>query len=537
MEERSPRSYFPIVLFFVLVAVLVVVAYVQHDTVQAWLRSQTGEEKLAPQIRGVGHLISGYLRPYPAQEPLEPVAHAGRYPFGVNTFLQIEADPERVERSLQMIEDAGFRWIRQEFPWEDLEIHRKGWFVDLRNQEITNAWKKYDYIVERAEAHDLRIIARLSNPPAWSRSAGDDVGPLAPPDDLQDYCDYVTAVAERYEGRITHYQIWNEPNIFPEWGQYAINPELYARLLETGYNCIKSVDSDAVVLTAPLAPTIELTMRDLNDFLFLQRFYDAGGGEWFDVLAVQDYGLWSGPNDRRMRPRVLNFSRPIYIRDLMIRNGDEHKAVWASEIGWNSTPEGVYPHFGRTPEELRARYAVESFQRIREEWPWMGVSTYWFFKQADAREADQAQFYFRLVEPNFEPTPAYESLRAYINTVKPVLFRGYHQEDHWALQYAGGWTRRDNANAVLGGYMHGDANATLAISVEGTSLTLMLRPESAGTLSVQIDDRELRTFEVPVDVTTDPVPLPIVTELSAGRHHVHVTVDEGAVGVDGIVVR
>jgi tripartite-type tricarboxylate transporter receptor subunit TctC len=47
----------------------------------------------------------------------------------------------------------------------------------------------------------------------------------------------------------------------------------------------------------------------LNDLLFLQRMYDAGAAPYFDVMAMQDYGLWSGPSDRRMHPRVMNFSR------------------------------------------------------------------------------------------------------------------------------------------------------------------------------------------------------------------------------------
>ncbi|MDQ7030306.1 MAG: hypothetical protein Q9O62_11265 [Ardenticatenia bacterium] len=167
-----------------LLALVAVGTWTRQDVLRRWLRAQTGEELLAAQVRALGHLVSGYLRPRPATEPLRPVRHADLFPFGVNTFLQNETDPRRVERTLALIEAAGFRWIRQEFPWEDLEIHRKGWFVDLRNREIRNAWIKYDYIVERAEAHELTIIARLSNPPAWARARGNEVGPQAPPDNL-----------------------------------------------------------------------------------------------------------------------------------------------------------------------------------------------------------------------------------------------------------------------------------------------------------------------------------------------------------------
>ena len=60
------------------------------------------------------------------------------------------------------------------------------------------------------------------------------MGAYAPPDDVQDFADFVTAVAGRYRGRVRYYQIWNEPNIYPEWGNYPISPEDYTALLAAG---------------------------------------------------------------------------------------------------------------------------------------------------------------------------------------------------------------------------------------------------------------------------------------------------------------
>ena len=173
----------------------------------------TGEEGLLPQVKGVVQLLFDLTRRQTETRPYVPVAHAGLSPFGVNTFLEQEVEPEKRERTLQMVKAAGFRWIRQEFPCEDIEIHGKGDFKDRRHEPYRSAWEKYDHIVDLAEKYDLGIIARLSNPPAWSRAAGNDLGSLAPPDDYADYGDFVYAVVSRYKGRIQYYQIWNEPNI------------------------------------------------------------------------------------------------------------------------------------------------------------------------------------------------------------------------------------------------------------------------------------------------------------------------------------
>ena len=71
--------------------------------------------------------------------------------------------------------------------------------------------------------------------------------------------------------------------------------------------------------------------------------YDAGAGPYFDIMAMQAYGLWSGPTDQRMHPRVMNFGRPQFVRDVMVTNGDANKPIWISEMGWNTVPAGARP--------------------------------------------------------------------------------------------------------------------------------------------------------------------------------------------------
>ena len=565
--NRKIFKFWPILVLPTLVALFFAVFALTIITTRAGgLRAVTGEEELAPQIRGLGHLLSGWLRPYPATEPLQPVRHAGLYPFGINTFLQNESEPDKVELSLDMIAEGGFGWIRQEFTWEDLEIHRDGWFVDLRNNEIRNAWAKYDRIVELAYARDLDIIVRLSNPPIWSRAAGNEIGAKAPPDALSEYGDYVEAIVSRYRGRIRYYQVWNEPNCCAEWGKRSISPEQYTQLLKVTYTRTKTVNPDAVLLTAPLAPTIELlevagqtgAPPALNDFLFLQRMYDAGAKAYFDILAVQDYGLWSGPSDRRMRPRVINYSRPEYMRDIMIRNGDANKAIWASEIGWNSTPDGVDPYFpfGRTPEELRGPYLIEALERQQKEWPWMGVSTVWFFKQASDEEANQAQYYFKLVEPDFTPLPVWDTFTEYIRTLEPTLYRGYHQEDHWVLRNRlsddSAWQLYQHESAVLEQFALGLEGDTLHFNVQGKQLILVVQQGKIGVLRVKIGETEqtLRfNGSLPIDEANKPVGkgptaadmdknifrIPL-GDLPEAPTEVQLTVEEGRLALDGVIV-
>ncbi len=382
----------------------------------------TGEEAVLAQLRGVVHWLNTAVRPQPQLAPHEVTEYADVPVMGINTFLEQEAEIAKREESLRLIREAGFKFIRQEFPWEDIEVHGKGNFEDRRNVEtvgVVSSWAKYDNIVELAEQYDIEIMARLSNPPSWSRALTDTIGTQAPPDDVGDYGDFVTAVVERYAGRITYFQVWNEPNIYPEWGEQSVDPEAFTILLCHAYERIMEVNPEAVVVAGAMSPTVAMNGRNMNDLVFLQRMYNAGAGACFDVLSAQGYGLWSGARDQRLRPTVVNFPHHMLLRDVMVRNGDAHKPIWLSEMGWNSVPDGLQQNFGQVDEGQQAKYGVEAYERAQTDWPWLGVVYYWFFKRAAPQE-DQAFYYFRAMEPDFKPLPVWEALADYGNGERVV---------------------------------------------------------------------------------------------------------------------
>lgn len=387
----------------------------------------TGEERLAGQLRGVVHWLNTAVRPQPLLAPDAVIAQTDLPPAGVNTFLQNEVEEAKREQLLQMARAAGFTFIRQEFPWEDIEVHGKGDFVDRRNDPNgVDAWAKYDHIVELAEENGLEMIVRLSNPPAWSRELPPEVtGTLAPPDDYGDFADFAALVAERYRGRVRYYQIWNEPNGNEEWGIHQpVNPEQFTELLCLAYGRIKATDPQAVVLAGALTPTVAINPSNVNALIFLQRMYNAGAADCFDVMSAQGYGLFSGATDQRLRPNTINYPYHLLLRDVMVRNGDAAKPIWISEMGWNVAPEEIAADFGRVTPEQQARYTVEALARAQAEWPWVGVNNVWFLKLESEARAGEAMYYFRLLEPDFTPLPVYEALVTAAAADEPVERQG-----------------------------------------------------------------------------------------------------------------
>lgn len=529
------RSYGRLALVVVVLLLAVVLLVVSPPARQAMF-NLTGEEDLAHQVKGTLELaVLRLTRPPLHLESYAPMPHTGYNPFGINTFLEQEADEANVRRSLQLLHEAGIGWIRQEFPWEDIEIHGKGDFEDRRVNPPRSAWEKYDRIVALAAEYGIEILARLDNPPAWSRARGNEAGTLAPPDHLDDYGDFVEAVVSRYKGRLRFVQIWNEPNIYPEWGEQPPDPEGYVELLKVGYTRAKGANPEIVVVSAALAPTLENSDRAMDDLAFLERMYAAGARDYFDVLAVIGYGLGTGPTDQRAVWHRTNFARPELLRDLMVRHGDAQKPVWVVEMGWNAVPLDMPAPYGRVTLDQQARYTVLAYRRIAESWPWAGVGFLWFFRRPNYSEVNQPFFYFRVVDPDWTPMPVYQALRD-LATAPPAVPPGYYQEDHWALKYQGDWRVELDPEAVLGGYRRSNgAGRELSFDFLGGSLELVLRP-GAAPFHVSLDGGEAHTVEPPAASRSQSVVVPVAQGLPGGRHHVTLTTG-GELGLDGVIVR
>ncbi len=332
-----------------------------------------------------------------------PIPYTDVNPYGANFFLDREVEHWKQEKTLQMAREAGTTWIKQQFSWEEIEPQRKGEFD----------WAKYDRIVDLAEQYGMQIIARLDRPPDWTRQ--DNRFKTRPPDDLADYGDFVYAFVERYRGRVGYVQIWNEPNLTAEWGFERVDAVAYTRLLEVAYRRAKEADAGIVVLSAPLAITLEdASMRgNHNDLIFLEQMYQAGAGDYFDILSSNAFGLDLPPEDPPA-PDRLNFRRVELQREIMERYGDEGKPVWINEYGWNSAPAS-FPDdiltWERVTEAQQAEYTVRGIAWARQHWPWLGVVNIWYFRQVGDIPPDRPAYYFALVDPEFNTRPVYEAVR------------------------------------------------------------------------------------------------------------------------------
>jgi hypothetical protein len=550
MTRPRRRSRFAPAASILLVSVAVAGIYLARNQIRAVLFEFTGEERLFSQIKGLTDLTADLLRPGLRLDPVSAVRYADLNPYGVNVFLNEEADPAKREESVRLASEAGFHWLRQEFPWQDIEIHGKGDFEDRRNKPSRSAWEKYDAIVDLAEKYGMELIVRISTPPPWSRKAGESMGTFAPPDNYEDFGDFVYALVSRYRGRIRYYQIWNEPNIYPEWGSYSISPEDYTELLKVAATRAREADPNVVIISGALASTIALQPdapppnNALNDLLFLQRMSDAGAAAYFDVMAMQAYGLWSGPTDRRMHPRVMNFGRPQFVRDLMVANGDARKPIWISEMGWNAVPDNVPDkRFGQASLEQQARFTPMAYQRVQAEWPWAGVVNTWYLKRATDEWLKQGrpEAYFRLVDPDFTLQPVFQSLKTAIRGESPTMYQGTHSPMHWAIQAKGPWQNVKAAGAPFGEVRQAtEPGARLSFRFNGSELKLVpVCPAGmacTGKIGVAVDDLPPVEVSATQAASAGGQSIAVASSLTSGPHQAVIEVTKAPAGVASIMV-
>jgi O-antigen ligase len=397
--------------------------------------------------------LRGYVNPTETQDiPFRP-----DYRFGVNAALT-QYTPEELEIHLDLMQQIGVTWIRQPFSWAEVE-QTEGQFD----------WDAWDRVVEAVDAREeMQLIAVLTDSPNWTRES---TLKTAPPRRFEAYENFVAAVASRYGNQIDHYQIWDEPNIALGWGNLQPSAVEYAALLQVGYDAVHDYDPDATVIAAALAPTTEVSPRNISDIAYLRQLYAAGASQYADAFAAKPYGFSHPVTDRRVANDHLNFSRIIALREIMTAHGDGQKQLWASNWGWNNLPDawkGGPSIWGEVSEEDRIAYTLAALDRSDSEWPWLGGMTlqHW---QPDM-PADDAIWGFSLINQDGTPSSLYNALARRTQTKHAT--NGLYAVQNDFARYRGVWSFSD-----FGADMGWVQDSSFSFDFAGDSIALLVRQD------------------------------------------------------------
>ena len=440
--------------------------------------------------------------------------------LGVNADL-FQYDDEALAYHLSLMEQANINWIRQFIYWDEIEAIQ-GQFEWAHVDVVFDALNQYP---------DLQLIPVFMNSPSWARQS--DVI-TAPPDSPTDIVPFLQNFAERYGNAVDYYQIWDEPNLDDAWGLTNPQPAEYTALLSESYRAIHGSDENATVILASLAPTSERAGQNIADNLYLQMLYDLDANRYFDAVSAKPYGFDTSPDDRTVNLDTLNFSRIILLREVMVANNDGHKALWASNWGWNSLPVnwgGEDSIWGNVTESQQVNYTLGALNRAEREWAWLGgmILHHW---QPNA-DYNDPQWGFALINQNNEPSALFDTLVNY--SIQSASNGLYHPRNEYT-NYSGLWTFSE-LGADIGWLETSDSQ--LDFEFYGAGIALLLREDNYFAFLYPTVDGEIANA-TPHDADGNAYILlrsgshqpeinlvPVSQNLKLDIHNLHVIADRG----------
>jgi hypothetical protein len=272
----------------------------------------------------------------------------------------------------------GLQWMKVQLEW-----------ALVQPNPDTLDWFHYDGIVNDASEQGLNLMFSVVGAPTWTRSAGDHKGP---PDDFNQYANFVQQMVQRYQGKVHAVEIWNEQNLDREWTTPAgMVPEVYVDFLSRAYNAIKAVDPDIIVISGALSPTGPGDwVRWADDFEYMERAIAAGMLDVTDCVGAHhngynlppnvafdqtgsyaevDTAIFRGPYDNPYH--LWSFKTTLDTYAQMIDDASSDKKLCVTEFGW-ATSEG-YDEFPAGFEfaqdntlQEQADFIVQAYQQMHD---------------------------------------------------------------------------------------------------------------------------------------------------------------------------
>ncbi|NTV65802.1 MAG: glycoside hydrolase family 5 protein [Oscillochloris sp.] len=327
------------------------------------------------------------------------------------------------DRVLQLVQNAGFDWVRQQVVWRDIEDPVAGIY----------GWDELDRVVSTVNAYNLKLLVNIvQSPDAYNPTNG-------LPADTASLGNFVEKMAQRYGDKIQAYEIWNEPNLAHENGGNIVTDDVghYVEILKVAYTKIKAVNPNALVLAAASSssgvtnPTIAL-----SDAEFYKAMYTYNSGEvrnYFDVQAVHPGGSANPPDtfwpdnpstaDGWTNDPTFYFRHVEDVRDWMESYNMADKPIWITEYGWataNDTPG--YEFGNQVSMQQQADYITGAIQRSFSQYPWVTNMFLWNINFAvlwgERGNPQHEQASFAILNADWSPRPSYLAIQSLISEIK-----------------------------------------------------------------------------------------------------------------------
>jgi hypothetical protein len=302
-----------------------------------------------------------------------------RIPNGVGVNIHFTRGHEA---DLDMIKNAGFKYVRMDFSWSETEKTMGEY-----------DWSAYDELTKNLEQRGLSAIYildysnRLYEQEHVVLENGKQTKYIAAPastKSMDAFAQWAAAAARHFKGKRIVWEIWNEPNISVFWKPEP-NVDAYSRLAKLTIRAIKAVDPQSLII-APA--TSEFPWQ------FFESFFKETGLHGLDAISVHPY--------RSLPPETVEGDY-VKLKALIERYKPASKAmlpIISGEWGYATHARGI-------SLDTQASYIVRQ-QLINLNY---GVPiSIWYDWKNDGTDTNYNEHNFGTVFHDLLPKPAYVAL-------------------------------------------------------------------------------------------------------------------------------
>ncbi len=294
--------------------------------------------------------------------------------------------------------EAGAGYTRVILRWD---VIQPGGPVDWKPANVP------DPLIASELAAGREVVGLLIGTPDWAAKPGHAAGSRAVPD-MAAWEAFTRRMAQHYQGRIRHWVIWNEPDVWMEghpgrtWDGTV---EDYALLLKTAYNAIKGVDPSMQVYVAGMTYYWDWEHGRRR---YLDRLLEAiaadpdapAAGFYFDGVV---YHLYFTP---RQTPDVL-----AETWQSLARYGMSGKQIWINETNAPPSddpqePPWSAPRFAVSLDE-QAAFIIQQFSLAFAG----GASRVQVYKLRNSADHPESIEPFGLLRADDSPRPAFDAFK------------------------------------------------------------------------------------------------------------------------------
>jgi len=234
---------------------------------------------------------------------------------------------------LDAAKDLGVPWVRMDFNWHQLQP-----------QAGTIDTAFFDGLVAAAKQRGLQVFPTVGYAPAWAAEADGDGKPGNEVPKAGEYRKLCQALAAHYQGQITHWGLWNEPNLsqfFEGTRQQWIDRVLVEGIEGIRAGCpsckvlgpeLASVGTDYAVWLDDAFKQLKAKglALDVITFHIYAGFLETKLGGW----ACWDGDLFEHKLDQHRT--CFGWQGPLSLREVLLANSLGQLPVWITETGYTA---------------------------------------------------------------------------------------------------------------------------------------------------------------------------------------------------------